>query len=146
MEEPKEPLLWKSEPEAESIVSVTLARAIGALFSTRTKRLMEVISCLSPHGQIPRIGNSWRLKIPCHYGCLFTDFCSSGSLEDSLLFLHKYVSDAAEKNDSFDQVLVPMIQNVFALFYVLVHSFVLFTFLFGVLTKLCFLHVILFFF
>lgn len=26
--------------------------------------------------------------------------------------MHKYVSDAAEKEDSFDQVLVPMIENV----------------------------------
>ncbi|KAF7819009.1 armadillo/beta-catenin-like repeat protein [Senna tora] len=89
MEGGREESLWKSEPAAESIVSVTLARAMSVLLSARPKKLQEAISLLSSLVQRP----------------------STGSLEDSLWFLHKYVSDAAEKDDSFDQVLVPMIEN-----------------------------------
>ncbi|XP_054775738.1 uncharacterized protein LOC129284315 isoform X2 [Prosopis cineraria] len=89
MEGGTEELQWQSEPEAESIVSVTLARAMSALLCARPKKLQDAIFRLSSLTQRP----------------------SMGSLEDSLWFLHKYVSDAAEKEDSFDQVLVPMIEN-----------------------------------
>lgn len=37
---------------------------------------------------------------------------SAGSLEESLWFLHKYVKDAAEKDESLDDVVVPMLENV----------------------------------
>ncbi|KAK4281861.1 hypothetical protein QN277_013308 [Acacia crassicarpa] len=90
MEGGTEKLLWQSESEAESMVSVTLARAMSALLCARPKKLQDAIFRLSSQSQRPAIG----------------------SLEDSLWFLHKYVSDAAEKEDSFDQVLVPMIENL----------------------------------
>ncbi|KAI4348718.1 hypothetical protein L6164_009405 [Bauhinia variegata] len=89
MEEAGEQLLWKSEKQGESIVSVTLARAVNTVLGARPKKLQAAISSLSSQAQRPSIG----------------------SLEDSLWFLHKYVSDAAEKNHSLDQVLVPMIEN-----------------------------------
>ncbi|XP_028774436.1 uncharacterized protein LOC114731438 isoform X1 [Neltuma alba] len=89
MEGCTEDLLWQSEPESESVVSVTLARAVSTLLCARPKKLQDAIFRLSSLTQRPSIG----------------------SLEESLWFLHKYVTDAAEKEDSFDQVLVPMIEN-----------------------------------
>lgn len=56
MEGGREELLWKSEPEAESIVSVTLARAMSALLSARPKKLQDAISRLSSLAQRPSIG------------------------------------------------------------------------------------------
>ncbi|XP_061373685.1 uncharacterized protein LOC133316013 isoform X2 [Gastrolobium bilobum] len=84
-------LLWKSEPRPETIVSVTLARAMTCLLSTRPKKLHDSISRLSSHSHPPTP--------------------STASLEDSLWFFHNYVTDAAKNNRSFDQVLVPIIDN-----------------------------------
>lgn len=36
------------------------------------------------------------------------------SLEQSLWFLHKYVGEAAEKGETLDEVLVPMLEHVFS--------------------------------
>lgn len=37
-----------------------------------------------------------------------------GSLEESLWFLHKYIKDAAEKEESLDEILIPMLENVWS--------------------------------
>lgn len=51
-----EELLQRWEPEVESIVSVTLARAMSALLSARPKKLQDSISRLSSMAQRPSIG------------------------------------------------------------------------------------------
>lgn len=43
---------------------------------------------------------------------LFSLNAFAGSLEESLWFLHKYVRDAAEKEESLDNILIPMLENV----------------------------------
>ncbi|XP_027939676.1 uncharacterized protein LOC114193892 [Vigna unguiculata] len=90
--EGEEELLWKSEPQRESIVSVTLARAITSLLTSRPKKLQDSISRLSSHSS--------------------RSHTSLVSLEDSLWFFHSYVADAATKNSSLDQVLLPIIDSV----------------------------------
>ncbi|KAF3442571.1 hypothetical protein FNV43_RR16487 [Rhamnella rubrinervis] len=87
--EEDERLLWKSEA-AESMMSVTLGRAMSALLSARPRKLHDAFSRLSSD---PRARPSL------------------GSLEESLWFLHKYVRDAAEKEESLDDILIPMLQN-----------------------------------
>jgi len=91
--EGEEELLWKSEPQRESIVSVTLARAITSLLTSRPKKLLESISHLSSHSS--------------------RSHASLASLEDSLWFFHSYVADAATNNSSLDQLLLPIIDSVF---------------------------------
>lgn len=88
----EELLLWESEPQPESIVSVTLARAMTSLLSSRPKKLHDSISRLSPQS---------RSQPP-----------STASLEDSLWFFHSYVTDAANNNRSVDQLLLPIIHSV----------------------------------
>ncbi|KAG2405658.1 uncharacterized protein HKW66_Vig0049130 [Vigna angularis] len=90
--EGEEELLWKSEPQRESIVSVTLARAITSLLTSRPKKLHDSISRLSSHSS--------------------RSHTSLVSLEDSLWFFHSYVADAATNNSSLDQVLLPIIDSV----------------------------------
>ncbi|KAK7336580.1 hypothetical protein VNO77_17125 [Canavalia gladiata] len=82
-------LLWKSEPQPESIVSVTLARAMTSLLTTRPTKLHDSISRLSSHSHSPTLT----------------------SLDDSLWFFHSYVTDAASNNRSLDQLLLPLIHN-----------------------------------
>ncbi|KAK7285567.1 hypothetical protein RJT34_20343 [Clitoria ternatea] len=88
MEGEAQELLWKSEPQAESIVSVTLARAMTSLLTTRPKKLHDSIFRLSSHSRSSLV-----------------------SLEDSLWFFHSYVTDAATNNRSLDQVLLPIVDN-----------------------------------
>ncbi|KAL2320785.1 hypothetical protein Fmac_029754 [Flemingia macrophylla] len=90
--EGEEELLWKSEPQRESIVSVTLARAMTTLLTSRAKKLHDSISHLSAHSRSHSRS-------------------SLLSLEDSLWFFHGYVTDAATNNSSLDQVLLPIIDN-----------------------------------
>ncbi|XP_068472722.1 uncharacterized protein [Phaseolus vulgaris] len=90
--EGEEELLWKSEPQRESIVSVTLARAITSLLTSRPKKLHDSISRLSSHSS--------------------RSHTSLASLEDSLWFFHTYVADAATNNSSLDQLLLPIIDSV----------------------------------
>lgn len=90
--EGEEELLWKSEPQRESIVSITLARAITSLLTSRAKKLHDSISHLSSHSS--------------------RSHTSLVSLEDSLWFFHSYVADAATNNSSLDQVLLPIIDSV----------------------------------
>ncbi|KAK2416394.1 hypothetical protein QL285_038791 [Trifolium repens] len=88
-EEASVEFLWKSEPQPESVVSVTLSRAITSLLSTRPNKLHDSISRLSSH----------------------SPSSTTVSLHDSLLFFHSYVTDAANHNRSFDQLLVPIIHS-----------------------------------
>ncbi|RDY02152.1 hypothetical protein CR513_14431, partial [Mucuna pruriens] len=88
--EGEEELLWESEPQRESIVSVTLARAVTSLLTSRPKKLQDSISRLSSHSH---------------------SHSSLASLEDSLWFFHSYITDAATEYSSLDQVLLPIIDN-----------------------------------
>ncbi|XP_059462765.1 uncharacterized protein LOC132191689 isoform X2 [Corylus avellana] len=81
-------LIWESVPP-ESMVSLTVGRAMTALLSARPRKLHSAVSRLSSD---PKRG-------------------SLGSLEDSLWFLHKYVNDANEDEEALDQILVPMIEH-----------------------------------
>ncbi|PNX95783.1 hypothetical protein L195_g018977 [Trifolium pratense] len=89
-EEASVEFVWKSEPQPESIVSVTLSRAITSLLSVRPNKLHDSISRLSSHSPSP----------------------TTTSLHDSLLFFHSYITDAANHNRSFDQLLVPIIHSL----------------------------------
>lgn len=83
-------LLWKSEPQTESIISVTLSRAVTSLLTARPNKLHDSISRLSSsHSPSP-----------------------TASLHDSLRFFHTYVTDAVNHNRSFDQLLLPIIHSV----------------------------------
>ncbi|XP_027348855.1 uncharacterized protein LOC113860619 isoform X2 [Abrus precatorius] len=88
MEGEERELLWKSAPQPESIVSVTLARAMTSLLTTSPKKLHDSISRLSSHSHL-----------------------SKPSLDDSLWFLHSFVTEAATNNRSLDQLLLPIIHN-----------------------------------
>lgn len=86
-------LIWKSEEAAtESMLSVTVGRVITTLLTARPRKLHDVVSRFS---QDPKRTTSSLLA----------------SLEDSLWFLHKYVNDAAEDKEAFDQILVPIIEH-----------------------------------
>uniref|UniRef100_A0A2N9IX14 Uncharacterized protein n=1 Tax=Fagus sylvatica TaxID=28930 RepID=A0A2N9IX14_FAGSY len=86
-------LIWKSEEAAtESMLSVTVGRVITTLLTARPRKLHDVVSRFS---QDPKRTTSSLLA----------------SLEDSLCFLHKYVNDAAEDKEAFDQILVPIIEH-----------------------------------
>ncbi|XVE96000.1 hypothetical protein REPUB_Repub02eG0183900 [Reevesia pubescens] len=87
-EEQQQQLIWKSEPE--SLVSVTIGRAMTTLLTAPSKKLHHSISRLSPD---------------------FSCKPSLASLDDSLWFLHKYVKDAAQTNETLDEILVPMIEH-----------------------------------
>lgn len=96
MEEKEEQLIWKSEPAPpESMVSVTLGRAMTTLLTARPTKLHDAVSRLfsDPKTITKRVSSSL------------------GSLEDSLWFLHKYVNDAVENKEALDQILVPMIEH-----------------------------------
>lgn len=82
------PLLWRSSPE--SMVSLALGRVLTSLLSARPKKLRDAASRFSPD----------LLRPP-----------PTGSLDESLLFLHKYVKDAAERKERLDQILVPMFER-----------------------------------
>ncbi|XVE61173.1 hypothetical protein DITRI_Ditri06bG0018400 [Diplodiscus trichospermus] len=81
-------LIWKSEPE--SLVSVTIGRAMTTLLTARPKKLHHSISRLSSD---------------------FSNKTSLASLDESLWFLHKYVRDAARRGETLDEILVPMIEH-----------------------------------
>ncbi|KAI3667410.1 hypothetical protein L6452_42467 [Arctium lappa] len=88
MEEHKS--IWKSEEE-ESMVSVTVGRVMTTLLTARPTKLIDSISRLqsSPN--------------PLNLLAL--------SLENSLRILHKYVRDGAEKEESLDAIMVPIIEH-----------------------------------
>ncbi|KAL5540486.1 hypothetical protein UlMin_043080 [Ulmus minor] len=76
--------------EVESMVSVTLGRVMNTILTARPRKLNDAVSRLSSD---PR------------------NKPSTGSLDESLWFLHKFVKDAAEKKESLDEILVPMLEN-----------------------------------
>ncbi|XP_071723935.1 uncharacterized protein [Rutidosis leptorrhynchoides] len=90
-----QPLIWKSEEQPDSIsssqsmLSLTIGRVMATLLSSRSKKLQQSISRLSPDSKMS----------------------SLDSVEESLWFLHKYVRDAADRNEVLDQILVPMIEH-----------------------------------
>lgn len=87
-QEPQQ-LLWRSNSQPESMVTVTLGRVMNTLLTARPKKLHDSISRLSPDDKT----------------------ASLGSLDESLWFLYKYVRDAAEREEILDEVLVPMIEH-----------------------------------
>lgn len=87
-QEPQQ-LLWRSNSQPESMVTVTLGRVMNTLLTARPKKLHDSISRLSPDDKM----------------------ASLGSLDESLWFLYKYVRDAAEREEILDEVLVPMIEH-----------------------------------
>ncbi|KAH0977014.1 hypothetical protein GBA52_026733 [Prunus armeniaca] len=92
-------LLWKSdlsepsESSSQSMMSVTLGRAMTALLSARPRKLNDAVSRLSPH-PLNSIGH----------------ISISASLDDSLRFLHKYLNDAAEKNEPLHEFSSPCLK------------------------------------
>ncbi|XP_021814522.1 uncharacterized protein LOC110757258 [Prunus avium] len=98
--EQSQQLLWKSdlsepsESSSQSMMSVTLGRAMTALLSARPRMLNDAVSRLSPH-PLNSIGH----------------ISISASLDDSLRFLHTYLNDVAEKNEPLHEILIPMLEN-----------------------------------
>lgn len=92
MDSDRDQLVWKSKPEEgpESILTLTVGRLMTTLLSARPKKLLNSIS-----------------RVPLH-----TPSASTSSLEESLGFLLKYVRDAAQREDSLDEILVPIIEHV----------------------------------
>ncbi|KAI3891549.1 hypothetical protein MKX03_033096 [Papaver bracteatum] len=84
----EEPHLWISDSTNSTVISSTIGKVINTLLTSRPKKLEDSISYLG----------SASLK-------------TSGSLEEPLCVLKKYVRDAVEKQESLDQILVPMIEN-----------------------------------
>lgn len=84
------PSSFNAIAESNSMVSATLGRVMHTLLDARPKKLQQAISNLHSPPKLAPL---------------------SVSLEQSLLFLHKYVGDAAEKEDTLDEVLVPMIEH-----------------------------------
>ncbi|KAM1482947.1 hypothetical protein TB2_034461 [Malus domestica] len=93
-------LLWKSdssdssESPSPSMMSVTLGRAMTALLSARPRKLHDAVSRLSP----PPLSSAPHISV-------------SVSLDDALRFLHKYLNDAAQRNEPLHEILVPMLEN-----------------------------------
>lgn len=79
-----------SSSESISMLSATLGRVMHTLLNARPKKLQETISRLQSPPKMAPIGVS---------------------LEQSLWFLHKYVGEAAEKGETLDEVLVPMLEH-----------------------------------
>ncbi|CAK9165079.1 unnamed protein product [Ilex paraguariensis] len=94
-EEEDNMIMWKplsssSPSKSDSMLSLTVGRVMTTLLSARPKKLQNAISRLDSAPKLAPIGVS---------------------LEQSLWFLHKYVRDAIEKEESLDQVFVPMIEH-----------------------------------
>ncbi|KAL7225065.1 hypothetical protein ACSBR1_020379 [Camellia fascicularis] len=91
-----EQVLWpstvsnsNSNSNSNSMVSATLGRVMSTLLSARPKKLQDAIS---------------RLHSPPKRGSFVT-------LEESLWILHTYVREAAQREDSLDEILVPITQH-----------------------------------
>ncbi|KAB2636135.1 hypothetical protein D8674_026669 [Pyrus ussuriensis x Pyrus communis] len=93
-------LLWKSDSSdsseslSASMMSVTLGRAMTALLSARPRKLHDAVSRLSH----PPLSSAPHISV-------------SVSLDDALRFLHKYINDAAQRNEPLHEILVPMLEN-----------------------------------
>lgn len=67
--EPQETLIWKSEPPQapESMVSVSIGRAIITILGARSRKLHDAISRLSPDSnKRPSLGTSYGWIILVH--------------------------------------------------------------------------------
>ncbi|XP_028059845.1 uncharacterized protein LOC114263496 isoform X1 [Camellia sinensis] len=87
-----EQVLWPStdsDSNSNSMVSATLGRVMSTLLSARPKKLQDAIS---------------RLHSPPKRGSFVT-------LEESLWILHTYVREAAQREESLDEILVPITQH-----------------------------------
>ncbi|GMP97323.1 hypothetical protein CsSME_00045624 [Camellia sinensis var. sinensis] len=91
-----EQVLWpstdsnsNSNSNSNSMVSATLGRVMSTLLSARPKKLQDAIS---------------RLHSPPKRGSFVT-------LEESLWILHTYVREAAQREESLDEILVPITQH-----------------------------------
>ncbi|KAK1427113.1 hypothetical protein QVD17_15796 [Tagetes erecta] len=92
MEIEEHKLIWKSEEEEEdSMVSATVGRVMTTVLTARPSKLLDSISRLQSS---PNPHNPLAL-----------------SLENSLRILHKYARDAAQKEESLDEILIPMIEH-----------------------------------
>lgn len=129
-----------SSSESISMLSATLGRVMHTLLNARPKKLQDTISRLqSPPKMAPLSGKvvvfflffffffeSFSLFLLCiskgiWFSCsYFLLFIFPVSLEQSLWFLHKYVGEAAEKGETLDEVLVPMLEHVFILFFLFI--------------------------
>ncbi|KAL6210028.1 hypothetical protein ACLB2K_020966 [Fragaria x ananassa] len=83
-----------SDSSPESMTSVTLGREISSLLSARPKKLHDAVSRLS---SLP-FDSTGQASV-------------SGSLDDSLRFLHNYLNDAARRNEPLDEILIPMLDH-----------------------------------
>lgn len=83
----EEEIMWKLD--SNSVESATIGRVMSTLLSSRPRKLQEAIF---------RFGSNPHQT-------------SVSSSDESLWFLNKYVTDAVEKKDSLDQILVPMIES-----------------------------------
>ncbi|KAL3637259.1 hypothetical protein CASFOL_019558 [Castilleja foliolosa] len=77
-------------PSSGPIMSATVGRVMTTLLNAKPKKLHDAVS---------------RLHSPSKIGPL------DASLEQSLWFLHKYISETADKGEPLDQVLVPILQH-----------------------------------
>lgn len=75
--------------DSNSLVSATIGRVISTLLTSRPRKLQDAISSFTT---VPKSG-------------------SLASLDEALWCIHKYVKDAAEKQETLDQILVPMIEH-----------------------------------
>ncbi|XP_043692010.1 uncharacterized protein LOC122642563 isoform X2 [Telopea speciosissima] len=79
--------IWQSD--TNSMLSTKIGQVMNTLLTSRPRKLEVAITRLGPTSQR-----------------------STGvSVEESLSFLRKYISDAVDKKESLDQILVPMIEN-----------------------------------
>ncbi|KAI3811705.1 hypothetical protein L1987_21434 [Smallanthus sonchifolius] len=90
MEIEEQKTIWKSEDE-DSMVAATVGRVMTTALTARPTKLIDSISRL--HSS-PNPNNPLAL-----------------TLENSLRILHKYVRDGAEKEESLDEILIPMIEH-----------------------------------
>ncbi|KAG5242688.1 ARM repeat superfamily protein [Salix suchowensis] len=83
----------------ESMISVTIGRAITTLLSSELRSFKTpFLASLSPLTTKNLLSVLLQQSITC-------------SLEDSLWFLHKYVKDAIERHEKLDLILIPIIQH-----------------------------------
>ncbi|KAI7743189.1 hypothetical protein M8C21_012206 [Ambrosia artemisiifolia] len=88
--------IWKSSSSEEhSMVSATVGRVMTTVLTAKPTKLIDSISRLQSSIN-PNNNNNNPLAL---------------SLENSLRILHKYVRDGAEKDESLDEILIPMIEH-----------------------------------
>ncbi|KAL6987107.1 hypothetical protein U1Q18_012864 [Sarracenia purpurea var. burkii] len=79
----------RTSPESNSMVSATVGRVMSILLGARPKKLEDAIS---------RLDSAPKRSSPV-------------SLEESLWILHNYIRDAAQREESLDEIIVPMTEH-----------------------------------